>query len=126
MVGITQSFCVNVPLKAVLKHDYEVCELMKTSTVFGSTYINLVRNISLTLKSVSVNLRSVLPVSSNPDAISCSFKGGEKVVMEKLNIGRKAEGSPWERLGKTTTCEIFQNCIQKAYLHTASVTLGNK
>lgn len=75
----------------------------------GSTYINLVCNISLTLKSVSVNLRSVLPVSSNPDATSCSFKGGEKVVREKLNIGRTAEGSPWERLREMKN-EPFDIC----------------
>lgn len=47
---------------------------------------------------MSINLRSVLPVSSNPDIISCSVKGGEKEVKEKLSIGRKADGSPWERL----------------------------
>lgn len=45
-----------------------------------------------------MNLRSVLPVSSSPAATSCSAKGGENVVRLKLNIGRKAEGSPTERL----------------------------
>lgn len=39
-----------------------------------------------------------MPVSSSPIAISCSTKGGEKEVRVKLTIGRKAEGSPLERL----------------------------
>lgn len=47
---------------------------------------------------MSVNLRSLLPVSSSPVAISCSAKGGEKEVRVKLTMGRKAEGSPLERL----------------------------
>lgn len=59
-----------------------------------------------------MNRRSVLPVSSSPSAISCSAKGGEKEVSVKLNIGRKAEGSPLERLAETKNnvqdCE--QNC----------------
>lgn len=45
-----------------------------------------------------MNLRSVLPVSSSPAATSCSANGGEKEVKVKLTIGRKAEGSPFERL----------------------------
>lgn len=48
-----------------------------------------------------MNRRSVLQVSSRPSAISCSAKDGEKEVRVKLTIGRKAEGSPLERLGKT-------------------------
>lgn len=39
-----------------------------------------------------------MPVSSSPVAISCSAKGGEKEVRVKLTMGRKAEGSPLERL----------------------------
>lgn len=47
--------------------------------------------------------RSVLPVSSSPAAISCSAKGGEKEVRVKLTIGRKAEGSPLDRLVEEQT-----------------------
>lgn len=47
-----------------------------------------------------MNLRSVLQVSSRPVTVSCSAKGGEKELRVKLTIGRKAEGSPLERLMK--------------------------
>lgn len=39
-----------------------------------------------------------MPVSSSPPSISWLAKGGEKEVRVKLTIGRKAEGSPLERL----------------------------
>lgn len=61
-----------------------------------------------------MNLRSLLPVSSSPAATSCSAKGGEKEVRVKLNIGRKAEGSPLERLMQSyerkRECDMLQCC----------------
>lgn len=41
-----------------------------------------------------------MQVSSRPVTVSCSAKGGEKEMRVKLSIGRKAEGSPVERLVK--------------------------
>lgn len=57
-----------------------------------------------------MNRRSVLPVNSSPAVISCSAKGGEKEVRVKLTSGRKAEGSPLERLveKQITTCKVLK------------------
>lgn len=46
-----------------------------------------------------------MPVSSSPAAMSCSANGGEKEVRVKLTMGRKAAGSPCDRLVDETTCK---------------------
>lgn len=56
-----------------------------------------------------------MPVSSSPASNSCFAKGGENEVKVKLTIGRKAEGSPLERLveKQRTTWEIVRKNVNE-------------